>query len=130
MQRIGLVVSAVLAVAMMAWPATAEAGDDCVHTVKSGQTLGHIANRHGVSQRDLIDSNPELRKNPDMLRVGQELDVCAAKKLSGKSVGKSGRATKKSRAKKCGGGGIIVAAVHGDGFANAIKLDISQFEPA
>lgn len=28
------------------------------------------------------------------------------------------------------GGGIIVAAVHGDGFANAIKLDISQFEPA
>lgn len=27
------------------------------------------------------------------------------------------------------GGGLIVAAVHGDGFANARTLDISQFEP-
>lgn len=33
-------------------------------------------------------------------------------------------------AEHLGSGGLIVAAVHGDGFANARKLDVSQFEPA
>ena len=77
MRRGVLVLGVALGWAVAAWPAdTLAKGEDCTHTVASGQTLGHIANRHGVSQRDLIESNPALKKNPDLLRVGQELDVC------------------------------------------------------
>ena len=111
-----------LGLTLGAWPADGRAkGDDCTHTVTAGQTLGHIANRHGVSQRDLIDSNPALKKNPDLLRVGQQLDVCAAKVLAKRkakeakaaeaSVDRSKKkesAPKKKRARSCGSGGVIV----------------------
>ncbi|MCA9707110.1 MAG: penicillin-insensitive murein endopeptidase [Myxococcales bacterium] len=104
---------------MAAWPAdTLAKGEDCTHTVASGQTLGHIANRHGVSQRDLIESNPALKKNPDLLRVGQELDVCAAKALAKQrakeaegSVDASPKQESlpaKKRTRSCGSGGVIV----------------------
>lgn len=115
-----------LVLATVAPSGTAHAEDkDCIHTVASGQTLGHIANKHGVSQRDLIDSNPELKKNPDMLRVGQELDVCAARKLAAAddaaaSKAKSDKGGEKNsekgsvappkapRPQSCGAGGQLV----------------------
>ncbi len=83
----------------------------------AGQTLGHIANRHGVLQRDLVQTNAALKKNPDMLRVGQEIDVCAAKKRAaerGSAKGstdtsaKDEKAPKKKRRQSCGSGGEIV----------------------
>lgn len=116
----------VFALGVAAWPlvsqAEASASDDCVHVVSSGQTLGHIANRHGVTQRDLIETNRELKKNPDLLRLGQQLDVCAAKeraadreaakaKTSAAASGKSSPSSKSPRAKRCGSSGQIVEHV-------------------
>ncbi len=109
MLRVRLLMRALVVFAVLAWSGSAQAkGDDCTHTVEAGQTLGHIANRHGVSMRDLIDTNSALKKNPDMLRVGQELDVCAAKALAGKGSSGSSSKKKSKRARKCGSGGEIV----------------------
>lgn len=55
------------------------AAEECTVVVASGDTLSRIASRHGVSERALVATNPALRKNPDMLRIGQKIDVCAAK---------------------------------------------------
>jgi LysM repeat protein len=119
MRRIRLVLGAALVVAATVFPAVAHAaGKECIHTVTAGQTLGHIANKHGVSQRELIETNPALKKNPDLLRVGQELDVCAAKALAAakgdataskvveKGSEKDSVAPKKP--KSCGSGGQLV----------------------
>lgn len=124
MRRVRDVLGAALVLAglstAVALAGTAQAkGKECIHTVAAGQTLGHIANKHGVSQRELIDANPELKKNPDLLRVGQELDVCAAKELAAKKEEAADKARKasvdstvvekKPRAvKSCGSGGQIV----------------------
>ena len=72
---------------------------DCSYTVAKGDTLSRIAVRHGVSESQLVGANPALEKNPNMLRIGQELNVCPA-----------GGAKKKSepRAASCGSGGRIV----------------------
>ncbi|MCX4247387.1 penicillin-insensitive murein endopeptidase [Paraliomyxa miuraensis] len=121
MRRVRLVLGAALVLAgtgLLASSAKAWGGE-CIHTVAAGQTLGHIANRHGVSQRSLIDANPELKKNPDLLRVGQELDVCAAKELHAQkeaaektasaAAADSTKEEKKPRAvRSCGSGGQIV----------------------
>lgn len=111
MQRIWPIVLAVFAVVASAWPGSAQAADDddCTHTVAAGQTLGHIANRHGVTQRSLIDTNAALKKNPDMLRVGQKLDVCKAKERSGDSGSSEPEKKPKKKAKRCGSAGEIVA---------------------
>lgn len=83
MRRVRLVLGSALALVLVGLPGPSQArGKECIHTVTAGQTLGHIANKHKVSQRDLIETNPALKKNPDMLSVGQELDVCAAKELA------------------------------------------------
>lgn len=107
MQRSGLVLATMLAAVFSGWPSAARAADDdCIHAVAAGETLGHIANVHGVTQRALIDANSELKKNPDMLRVGQKLDVCAAKSAGESSTASSGGTKKK--AKRCGSSGQIV----------------------
>jgi LysM repeat protein len=121
MRRVRLVLGAALALTIAALPGVAQAkGEECIHTVAAGQTLGHIANKHKVSQRDLIESNPALKKNPDLLRVGQELDICAAKalaaaddaaakdaaKVTEKGSEKDSVAPKKP--KSCGAGGTLV----------------------
>lgn len=124
----------------MAWPTLAQASDDdCIHTVKAGQTLGHIANRHGVSQRDLINSNRALKKNPDMLRVGQELDVCAARaKAVARDEAKQAKADastppakKKKRVQKCGSNGEIIQheIAKGDTLSKLMsRYDVSERE--
>lgn len=78
----------------------ASAADECTYVVKKGDTLSKIALRHGVSEKALVSANSELRKNPDLLRPGQKLDVCAAK---GDSRGSS-----KSESRSCGRGGTLV----------------------
>lgn len=116
MRRIGLVFGALLGLVLGASRAEAK-GDDCTHTVVSGQTLGHIANRHGVSTRDLIETNAALKKDPDLLSVGQQLDVCEAKARAAKRKAGAGsrdtsakdeKAPAKKRRRSCGSGGEIV----------------------
>lgn len=113
MRRVRLVLGAALVLAgWLGASSTAQAkGKDCIHTVATGETLGHIANEHGVSQRDLVETNSSLKKNPDLLRVGQELDVCAAKeRAAGRAAAKGDddHALPKPRAKSCGSGGQVV----------------------
>jgi LysM repeat protein len=123
MRRVRLFLGAALVLAAVTLPGAAHAkGEECVHTVAAGQTLGHIANKHKVSQRDLIDTNPALKKNPDLLRVGQELDVCAAKALAkadadAEKAEAAGKTKEKNsekdsvapkKAKSCGSGGTLV----------------------
>lgn len=124
MRRVRHVLGAVLGLAAFSvFPESAYAkGEECIHTVTAGQTLGHIANKHKVSQRDLIETNPALKKNPDMLSVGQELDVCAAKERAAADdaaakAEKAGKVTEKDsekgsvapkKPKSCGDGGTLV----------------------
>ncbi len=78
----------------------------CEVEVASGDTLGAIALRHGVSESNLIEHNPALKKNPDLLRVGQKLDVCAAPEASSEpDVHKGSKKT--ALGPKCGSGGRI-----------------------
>lgn len=97
-----LLLAIVALVGLASSPAQAK-DDDCTHTVEAGETLGHIANEHGVSQSALIRNNAALRKNPDLLRVGQKLDVCVGSSDDG---GKEKKVKKK--AQSCGSGGEIV----------------------
>jgi LysM repeat protein len=74
---------------------------DCSYTVGKGDTLSRIAVRHGVTEQDLIAANPALKKNPDLLRVGQELHVCT-------DSGAGSSKKKRSSQKRCGSGGRVV----------------------
>lgn len=47
-----------------------------VHVVEAGEHLGVIAGRYGVLSKDLLALNPDLAQNPNLIRVGQKLDVC------------------------------------------------------
>lgn len=44
------------------------------HTVRPGDTLSHIARDHGVSLRDLIRANPQIR-NPNLIFPGQQVTI-------------------------------------------------------
>lgn len=48
------------------------------HVVKSGDTLSQIAKDSGVSVQDIMGLNPQIT-NPDVLKVGQEVLLPAAK---------------------------------------------------
>lgn len=66
----------------------------CEYKVAKGDTLSRIARRKGVSEKNLVRANPKLKKNPNRLRVGQTLKICAAKRLQERrpqSCGKGGR---------------------------------------
>lgn len=43
------------------------------YTVKPGDSVSKIAQRLGITTQDMIMANPELEKNPDLIRVGQKL---------------------------------------------------------
>lgn len=104
--RLGFAVVAALGLALGA-ASTAAAGrgkgkkKQCDYEVVSGDHLGRIANKVGLTQAELLAENPSLAKDPNKLRVGQTLDVCLETK--GKSKSKS-----KSKAKSCGRGGHVV----------------------
>lgn len=57
------------------------------HSVRSGETLGVIARKYGVSVSDLRDANPAVRKR-SLLRIGQQLIIPtgAASGASGSSA--------------------------------------------
>ena len=90
-----------LLLAAVAAPRSARAGDECVHRVRKGETLGRIAARAGVSVADLVATDPVLRKNPDRLRVGQAIDLCKARRHARKGGRAKGR-------KRCGRGRTAV----------------------
>ncbi|HWB77182.1 MAG TPA: penicillin-insensitive murein endopeptidase [Nannocystaceae bacterium] len=46
------------------------------HVVDKGEHLGGIAGRYGVRRADILRLNPDLLKNPDLIRTGQKLRVC------------------------------------------------------
>ncbi|MGB1012609.1 MAG: penicillin-insensitive murein endopeptidase [Nannocystaceae bacterium] len=56
-----------------------------IHEVRSGQTVHSIAGKYGVSDTLLISQNPALKRNPNLLKVGQELKVCIPKHQANKS---------------------------------------------
>ncbi len=56
-----------------------------VHTVQSGESVGAIAHDYGISESQLLNQNPKLKRNPNLLRVGQELEVCIPKQRANKS---------------------------------------------
>ena len=89
----------------------AQAAGECKVEVRKGDTLDRIAARNGVAVSDLVATNPALRKNPDLIRVGQVIDVCAARKRGrGSSGGGGGRA-----GRSCGGGRTITVHTVGKG---------------
>jgi LysM repeat protein len=71
---------------------------ECSYTVGKGDTLSRIAVRHGVTEKELVAANPALKKNPDMLRLGQELNVCPGNAGGSKGAGSV----------RCGSGGRVV----------------------
>ncbi|HRI65746.1 MAG TPA: LysM domain-containing protein, partial [Polyangium sp.] len=54
------------------------------YTVKSGDTLGQIADRNGTTVSEIMKANPSL-KNPNQISVGQQLNLPA--KQGGQSGG-------------------------------------------
>jgi LysM repeat protein len=116
---------AAVTLAALVIPGVARAGDDCEHEVKSGDTVSGIASRHGLSQRQLADLNPPLKKNPDLLRLGQKLDVCAD---TPKSDTRS-RSKSRSKSRRCGRGGVVVdyEVASGDSLSKiAGRYDVSE----
>ena len=45
-----------------------------VHVVKSGETLGKIAERYGVSVDQILAANPKI-KNPDRIKLGDQITI-------------------------------------------------------
>ncbi|TVP77516.1 MAG: LysM peptidoglycan-binding domain-containing protein [Puniceicoccaceae bacterium] len=62
--------ASLLALGSLAYPSLA--GARTTYTVQAGDTLGHIALRHGVSTPDLRRAN---NLNSDLIRVGQKLTI-------------------------------------------------------
>jgi len=46
------------------------------HEVVKGEHLGAIAGRYGVRRSEVIALNPALKKNPNLLRLGQKIRIC------------------------------------------------------
>jgi uncharacterized protein (TIGR02594 family) len=48
-----------------------------IHTVRTGDTLGRIGRRYGLSLDDLLKINPQI-DNPDLIHPGQAINISAA----------------------------------------------------
>ena len=73
--------------------APAAPGASGVYVVQDGDIFGRIAQKHGVSQKALLDANPGL-KDPNRIRIGQKLNVPP------RGTGLGAAAPKKAGAKK------------------------------
>ena len=73
--------------------APAAPGAASVYVVQDGDIFGRIAQKHGVSQKALLDANPGL-KDPNRIRIGQKLNVPP------RGTGLGAAAPKKAGAKK------------------------------
>jgi LysM repeat protein/murein endopeptidase len=47
------------------------------HVVASGDTLTRIESKYAVSQKSIMRRNPELKDDPNALRIGQTLKICS-----------------------------------------------------
>ena len=105
MSRSALVVSVLAALLTVGVDASAATKKKpvCEYAVKKGETLSRIAQRVGVTEANLVRANPELRKNPNRLRVGQTLKICRAKELQD------------TRPSKCEDGGRVIVHKVGKG---------------
>lgn len=101
-----LVALALVATVSHAAAAKGSKKKNCTYTVEKGDTVGGIAIGEGLSESELLSVNPKLKKNPNLLRVGQSLNICPAGSDDSSSGGKS--KNKKKKARKCGSGGTIV----------------------
>ena len=77
--------------------AAAAPGAASVYVVQEGDIFGRIAQKHGVSQKALLDANPGL-KDPNRIRIGQKLNVPPRGTGLGASAPK--KAAKKTAPKK------------------------------
>ncbi|MEM6292316.1 MAG: penicillin-insensitive murein endopeptidase [Myxococcota bacterium] len=100
------------ALALYAWSPDAAAkgkksAKSCEVTVAAGDTLSGIAAKNGVGEKQLIANNPALKKNPDLLRVGQTLDVCVDEPKQSSSGSSKKASDKIKQGPRCAGGGRI-----------------------
>jgi len=68
-------------------PGPTVVNDGSTYTVKSGDTLGHIAQRHKVKLNDLKSANPNVV--PTRMRIGQQLKIPTGAPTSPSSVAPS-----------------------------------------
>jgi LysM repeat protein len=88
-------------------------------TVRRGDSMSAIAQRHGVSLQDLIAANPQVR-DPNQIRVGQEL------RLPGNAaVNEEARAAPSGRTYTVRSGDTMnaIAARHGVGVADLMAVN-------
>ncbi len=62
------------------------------YEVVSGDVLGTIASRHGVSEGEIVARNSKLKKDRNNLKVGQKLEICVDKQR-GKGAAACGHRT-------------------------------------
>jgi len=55
--------------------ATINNGTGGMHTVTQGENLSAIASKNGISLLQLLDANPEYKKNPSMVNIGASLKL-------------------------------------------------------
>ena len=79
--------------------APAAPGAASAYVVQDGDIFGRIAQKHGVSQKALLDANPGL-KDPNRIRIGQKLNVPPRGTGLGASAPKKGGAKKPAAPKK------------------------------
>jgi predicted chitinase len=58
------------------------------YVVQAGDTLGHIAQQHGITLSALLQANPEIT-NPNLIRPGQTINIPEAQVETPASVGTS-----------------------------------------
>ena len=46
-----------------------------IYSVQAGNTLSGIAKANNMSLKQLLDLNPELKSNPDLIKVGQKIKL-------------------------------------------------------
>ena len=46
-----------------------------IRTVRAGDTLSDIANEFGIGLNELIELNPQFKENPDLIQIGQEVNI-------------------------------------------------------
>ena len=68
-------------------PASIVVNDGSTYTVKSGDTLGHIALRHKIELKDLKSANPNVV--PTRMKIGQQLKMPAGVTTSAQAVAPS-----------------------------------------
>ncbi|MEN9216192.1 MAG: DUF928 domain-containing protein [Gloeomargarita sp. HHBFW_bins_162] len=68
----GLLIGGVLCLAQVGWAQSFQ------YVVRLGDTLTGIARRHNLTLEQMLQANPSLRSDPDLILVGQKLTVPAS----------------------------------------------------